>query len=119
MTNAPAYLYNIYGNYDIRQWGTSLSLYYSVKGDTLIAGAGGGTGGIVIPSVYETEYGTLNFGITQKIGKHVNVSFQAKNITNQPVQTVYRGNGLNGDILKTSYTKGVDLSISVGVKFDF
>lgn len=118
MTNAPAYLYNLYANYDIKESGTSVSLFYSVRGDTLVAGAGSGGGGY-IPSVYETDIGTLNLSISQKIGKYLNITFQAKNLTNSPVRTVYRADTLGQDVLKTTYTKGIDLQLSIGGKFEF
>ncbi|MEM9802600.1 MAG: TonB-dependent receptor, partial [Planctomycetota bacterium] len=39
-TNAPEYLYNIYFTYDVPDVGTQLGLFYTVRGDTLIAGDG-------------------------------------------------------------------------------
>ena len=85
----------------------------------VVAGAGGATGGNLIPSVYATPLGTLNLIITQPLGKYVNVTFQAKNLTNAPVQTVYRSSDLARDVLKTSYTSGIELSLFVGAKFEF
>jgi hypothetical protein len=92
-------------------------LYYTVRGDTLVAGAGGHRF-YLIPSVYETEFGTLNFTLIQKFGKYVSLNFQAKNLTNPPIQSVYRGSTIE-DTVKTSYFKGIDLSISINVKMDF
>jgi hypothetical protein len=40
MTNAPEHLYNVFLTYDVRATGTQLGLFYTVQGDTLVAGAG-------------------------------------------------------------------------------
>ena len=118
MTNAPEYLYNLFLTYDLEPTGTSFALFYTVKGDTLIAGAGESDGNF-IPSVYETELGSLNFSLTQKIGDYVSVRFQAKNLTNPAVETVYRSQYIGDDVVKTSFTRGVDYSLSVSAKFTF
>ena len=59
MTNAPEHLYNLYLTYDIAAAGTQFALFYTVQGDTLVAGAGQSHGNFV-PSVYAKEYDTLN-----------------------------------------------------------
>jgi TonB-dependent receptor len=116
MSNAPEYLYNLYVTCNLDQWGTKLGLFYTVRGDTLVAGAGLGGGGFV-PSVYEAEYATLNFSATQKIDETWQVKFQAKNLTNPAIQTVYRSDYIDGDVVKTSRRKGIDFSISLSAKF--
>ena len=118
MTNAPEYLYNFNITYDVETTGTQLGLFYTVRGDTLIAGAGQSDGNF-IPSVYEAEYGTLNFSISQKIGEYLKLTFQAKNLTNPDIQEVYRSKYLDGDTVKNSYTKGIDFSISLSAKIPF
>lgn len=118
MTNAPEFLYNIYGTYDIQATGTQLTLFYNVQGDTLVAGAGQSFGHFV-PDVYAKEVGTLNFTASQKLGKHFKLQFQAKNLTNPDVQEVYRSSFIGGDVLKTSYTRGIDFSIALSAEFTF
>lgn len=115
-TNAPAYLYNIFSTYNVESIGTEFAIFYTVRGDTLVAGAGVDAGAF-IPSVYETEYGTLNFGITQKIGEHIKLKFQAKNLLDPEIKTVYRYNGQ--DTVKSSYTKGIDFSFGISAEFKF
>ncbi len=115
MTNAPEHLYNIYLTYDIERTQTRLGLFYTVKGDTLVAGAGGQIP--FTPNVYATEYGTLNFSITQSLGEYVKIKFQAKNLTNPKINEVYRFNG--DDQLKTSYRKGIDFSIGISAEIPF
>ena len=118
MTNAPEHLYNLYMTYDIEATQTSLSLFYTVRGDTLIAGAGESEGNFV-PSVYETEYDSLNFKLSQKLGPYIKLSFSAKNLTNPKYESVYRSQYIGEDVLKTSYTKGIDYSIGLSAEFKF
>jgi outer membrane receptor for ferrienterochelin and colicin len=116
MLNAPEHLYNLYMIYDIEQTGTQLSLFYTVRGDTLVAGAGQSNSHF-IPDVYETEYGTLNFGLSQKIWKIWKLKFQAKNLLDPEIETVYRSKFIGDDVTKTSYRKGKEFSISLSAEF--
>lgn len=118
MVNAPAYLYNAYLTYDLEATGTQFSVFYTVRGPTLVAGAGIDDSGLV-PDVYETEYGTLNVSLTQKIGKYIKVKASAKNLLDPKIQTVYRSDYIGSDVVKTSYTKGIDLSIGISAEFTF
>jgi len=112
MTNAPEYLYNINLTYDFEGTGTQIGLFYTVTGDTLVAGAGQANGNF-IPSVYSKAYGSLNFSVQQRLGDHWKLSLAAKNLTNEKVEEVYRSEYIGEDVTKTSYTKGTDLSISL------
>jgi outer membrane receptor protein involved in Fe transport len=116
MLNAPEYLYNLNLTYDIEKTGTRLGLFYTVQGDTLIAGAGQSKGNYV-PDVYAKKYGTLNFSLSQKIGENWTLGFKVKNLTNPKIKTVYRSDYLDGDTTKTSYTKGIEYSISASYEF--
>ncbi|HWB19702.1 MAG TPA: TonB-dependent receptor [Phycisphaerales bacterium] len=118
MTNAPDHLYNFYLTYDLESTGTQFSIFYTVRGDTLVAGAGESLGNFV-PNVYETEYGTLNFTVSQKLFKFLTLQFQAKNLTNPAIETVYRSKFIGDDVVKTSYTKGIDYSIGLSAEFTF
>jgi outer membrane receptor protein involved in Fe transport len=119
MTNAPKHLYNIYLMYNMAEWGlpeTDLALFYTVRGDTLIAGSGQSKGHY-IPSVYETEYGTLNFSLSHKFGETWTLKFQAKNLLDPDIETVYRSRYIDRDYVKTSYRKGREFSISLSATF--
>ncbi len=116
MLNAPEHLYNLFASCDIGKTGTRLGIFYTVKGDTLVTGAGQSTGKYV-PSVYAKEYETLNFSLSQKIGDHFTLTFKAKNLLDPAIQEVYRDDRMDGDVVKTSYTKGIDYSISLGGEF--
>jgi TonB-dependent receptor len=118
MTNAPNHLYNLYLTYDLPTFGTQFGLFYTVQGDTLLAGAGVSLGNFV-PSVYSLQYDTLNFTLTQRLGKYLTLGFQAKNLTNPAIQTVYRSQYIGDDVLKSTYTKGVELSVALSASFGF
>ena len=116
MTNAPNHLYNLFFTYDIERTGTTVGLFYTVRGDVLIAGAGQ-SNGAYIPNVYEKEFGTLNFTLSQKLNDTWTINFKAKNLLNPEIQTVYRSRWYSGDVVRTSYTKGIDFSVSIGAQW--
>jgi hypothetical protein len=119
MTNAPEHLYNLFLTYDLDTVGlsdTQVALFYTVKGDTLVAGAGQSQGNF-IPNIYETEYATLNVSLNRKLGEHCNVTFQAKNLLNPKIDTVYRSEYIGDDVAKTSYRKGMEFTIGFNYEF--
>jgi outer membrane receptor protein involved in Fe transport len=119
MTNAPEYLYNLFLTYELDKLGlkgTQLGLFYSVRGDTLIAGAGQSKG-YFVPNVYEKEYGTFNLSVSQRIGERWKLEFQAKNLLDPKIETAYRSEYIDGDVTKTSYRKGMEFSLSVNWEF--
>lgn len=117
MTNAPRYLYNIYLTYDQPDWGTQVGLFYTVQGDSLTAGAGESNGNLV-PNIYLKGYGTLNLSVSQKLGEGLKLQFQAKNLLNPDIKTVYRGDGLD-ERTETSISKGIDFSLSLSGEIRF
>ena len=118
MTDAPEHLYNLFLTWDVEATGTQLGLFYTITGDTLIAGAGESNGRYV-PSVYATETDRLNFSLTQALGRGVKLQFQAKNLTDPDISTVYRSEAIGPDVLKTSYTEGIDYTLSIGGEIRF
>ena len=118
MTSAPEHLYNLYLTYDQVELGSQLALFYTVQGDTLVAGAGVADGGFV-PSVFAAQYDTLNASFTQKIGKYLKLQIQAKNLTNPEIEEVYRSGYIGPDVTKSSFTRGIDYSIGLGASFSF
>ncbi len=116
MTNAPQHLYNLYLTYDWERYDTRIGLFYTVRGDTLVAGAGQ-TGGNFVPSLYEREYGTLNLTVAKKLGEYAKLSFKAKNLLNPKIQQVYRSDYIGDDVVKTSYQKGIEFSLGLSVEF--
>jgi outer membrane receptor protein involved in Fe transport len=118
MTGAPDHLYNLFLTFDLPSTGTRAGLFYTIQGDTLIAGAGQANGNFV-PSVYATEYDTLNFSVAQRLGEHTELQFQAKNLTNPRIDTVYRSIYIGDDVRQTSTRNGIDVSISISAEFRF
>lgn len=118
MTNAPEHLFNLYTTYEVPRLGTQLGLFYTVTGDTLVAGAGVSDFRFV-PSIYATQYDTLNFSLMQPLGDFFSLRFQAKNLTNPYIQEVYRSEYTGDDVLKSTYTRGIEYTLSIGAKFSF
>ena len=120
MTGTPDFLLNLNATYEIEETGTQLGLFYNLSGTTLEAGAGAERlTGIFIPSIYALPYATLNFTLQQSIGEHWKIFFQAKNILNPEIQTVYRSEYLPADVLSTSYTAGIDFAVGLSFQMDF
>lgn len=117
-TNAPEHLYNIYLTYDLEKTRTQFTLFYTVRGDTLVAGAAESLGNFV-PSIYAKEFGTLNFGVNQQLGDHFNLRLQAKNLTNPVIEQVYRSEYIGEDVRNTSFQRGVQYSLTLGARFSF
>jgi hypothetical protein len=118
MTDAPDYLYNLFITYDIEPTQTQLAFFYTVQGDTLVTGAGTSDSNYV-PDVYATPFGTLNLSLRQRLGEYFTLTVQAKNLTNPAIQTVYRSDLIEEDVLRTSFTRGIDVSVSLGASFSF
>ena len=118
MTNAPEHLYNFYVTYDLAWSGTRLGLFYTRQGDTLIAGAGDSKGNFV-PNVYATEFDTLNFSLSQDLGRGFKLDFKLKNLTDPDIKTVYRSPYIGEDVTKTSYSKGIDWSLGISAEIRF
>jgi TonB-dependent receptor len=119
MVNTPEHLYNFYVTYEIPKYETQLSLFYTIRGDTLVAGTGVSDKEAyrnIVPDIYETEFGTLNFSLSHKLGEIWTLKFQAKNLLDPKIRSVYR-DPIDGDITHSSYRKGMDFSISLSATF--
>ena len=116
MTNAPDHLYNLYLTYDLSATETEFALFYTVKGDTLVAGSTVSKGNFV-PSIYAKEYGTLNLSVSQAVGEHSKLQFQAKNLTDPRIEEVYRSDFTGGDVTRSTYTRGREFSLSLSGRF--
>lgn len=118
MTNAPDSLLNLYLLYDVPDTGTQAGLFYTLQGDTLIAGATQSVGNF-IPSIYATQFETLNFSVSQRLGKYFTLQFQAKNLTDPVIEEVFRSKYIPSDVTRRSFTRGIDLSLTLGARFSF
>jgi hypothetical protein len=118
MAFAPESLTNLFLTYATERTGTELAMFYTIQGDTLVAGAGQSNGNYV-PNVYADDFDTLNFSIGQRLSKFVKLQFHAKNLTNPRIREVYRSDYIGEDVTKTSYTQGVEYAVTIGGKFVF
>ncbi|WP_145194635.1 TonB-dependent receptor [Planctomycetes bacterium Poly30] len=119
-TNAPEHLFNVYLTYDVPYTGTLLGLFYTVRGDTLVTGdslADNGTK--YIPAVYQEQFDTLNFSVAQQLSKHFRLQFRAKNLTNPSINEIYRSDFVEGETLNTTFTRGIEYSVSISANFQF
>jgi hypothetical protein len=55
--------------------------------------------------------------VSQKLGKNCKLTFQAKNLLDPAIETVYRSKYIGDDVTKSSYQKGMEFSLSVGFTF--
>lgn len=115
MKGAPEYLVNASVTYDIDPHDVRLTVFYNLKGDTLIAGEGTSDG--YVPNVYATDRTELNVGISKKLSERWKLSFRAKNLLDPEIETVYRSRYISDDATKTSYRKGRSYSVSLSGSF--
>jgi outer membrane receptor protein involved in Fe transport len=118
MTNAPEHLYNLFLTHEFASTGTQLGLFYTVTGDTLIAGAGESAGSFV-PSIYAVEFGRLNFSLTQPLGPYMRLMFTARNLTNPDRRDVYRSEYIDRDFTRIAFREGIDFTLSLGGELRF
>ncbi|HZL99822.1 MAG TPA: TonB-dependent receptor, partial [Planctomycetota bacterium] len=116
MTDAPEHLYNLYLNYELPDNKTQVSVFYTITGDTLVAGDGTSNTDFV-PAVYAKEFGTLNLTMSRKISDRVSLIFQGKNLTNPKIEEVYRSSYIPGDTTRTSYTAGREFAVGLSIRF--
>ncbi|MFY9341785.1 MAG: outer membrane beta-barrel protein, partial [Planctomycetota bacterium] len=118
MTNAPDYLWNAFGTFDITLTGTSIGVFYTVTGDTLVQGPGP-SNDFFVPATYRTRHDSLNAVLSQSLGGHVKLTLAAKNLTDSSHTEVYRSEFLAGDTVRRSWSTGTELSLSIGGEIRF
>lgn len=118
MTNAPESLLNAFLTYEAESTGSRIGLFYTLTGDTLVAGAGQAAGNYV-PNVYQTQFDSLNFSFVQTLSEWCDFTFQAKNLTDPDIRQVYRSPYIGEDVERISFTRGIDCSIGIGGRVKF
>jgi TonB-dependent receptor len=115
LTGTPEFLVNANISYDNSDTGTSMSLFWNWQGETLLAGSGNGANGAA-PARYSRPFDTLNMSVSQKLADHIKLTLKAKNILNRKQEVVERLPN-DSDVIFKSVTKGVDISLGLGVEW--
>ncbi len=111
-TNAPEFLFNFFLTQDWESTGTQLGVFYTIRGDTLIAGAGQANG-FFVPDLYAQQFDTLNLSLSQRLTDSLRLTFQVKNLTDPRIDTEYRSDYIPYSVTRSSFTRGVDFSVGV------
>jgi len=118
MTNTPDWLYNLFGTWDFAPTGTSVGLFYTVTGDTLIQGTGPSSD-FFVPATYATRFETLNLTLSQQLGRGIRLTLAGRNLTDAVQRQVYRSEFLDDDVTRREFQPGVDWSLSIGGEITF
>ena len=117
-TGAPEHIFNLFFTYDLPDSGTQFGLFYTVTGDTLIAGASApAASSTFIPNIYARQFDSLNLTYSQQLTDYCQLQIQAKNITNPLIETVFRSDFSGPDTTNTSFRNGREFSISLVFNF--
>lgn len=115
MEGQPKYLFNAGLLWDFAATGTSLGLFYNLKGDALKSGAAISENG-ARPDIYTLRQGTLNFTLSQKLGRHFTLGLRLSNLTEESVTEAYRVEGRE-DVVRRKAPAGVLTTVSVSASF--
>lgn len=102
------YIINGMLSYDNEDQGFMTALSYNIQGRKLVLITKGGT-----PDIYQIPRGSLDFTISKKIGKHLQVGAKAANLLDSAYKKVYSYKGT--DYNWVNYTMGRTYSISLSV----
>jgi outer membrane receptor protein involved in Fe transport len=108
LTDQSPYILNLELAYDNAYSGTSASLQYNVYGPRLIISSPNS------PDLYEQPAPSLDFVITQRIGRHARLKFAAKNLLNPKIEQTY---GKHNDAIYSSYTRGITFGLTFAYDF--
>jgi len=115
MHGQPEHITNFNLTWDHPRWGTSIGLFYNIRGDMLKSGAAIGADGATA-DIYTKSLSSVNLGVSQKIGPRLKVSFQAKNLLDPKVEDVYREPD-GTETHRKSYHEGKAYSIGMSATF--
>jgi len=108
--NQPDYILNADLTWDHQDTGTTITLSGGMVGQSLALV------GLAKPDEYILPAPELNFFVRQKLGKHWDVRFTAKNLLNPEYQVIQTWPQA-GEVVLRSYTKGITFGLSVGCEF--
>ncbi|MDH7446004.1 TonB-dependent receptor [Aquimarina sp. 2201CG14-23] len=87
------------------------ALDFNIFGDRIYAAGSNGRG-----DIFEKGYGTLNFNFKDQIGKHIEISFKAKNLLNPSISRFQDQENLNQDLTTYRFDNGINFSLGVTFK---
>jgi outer membrane receptor protein involved in Fe transport len=102
------YIVNFDFNYENTRLGTRAALILNVSGPRIAITK------LNAEDIYEQPAPTLDLVLSQKLGNKTTLRFTARNLLDSRIERTY---GKSGDLLYSSYTKGVTLGLSVGYEF--
>jgi outer membrane receptor protein involved in Fe transport len=108
--NQPSYVLNGDLTWDNPESGTTVTLSGGVVGESLVLV------GLAKPDEFVEPAPELNLFIGQRLGKHWDVRFTAKNLLD-PVYEVTQTWPVAGKQVLQSHTRGITLGLSIGYKF--
>jgi outer membrane receptor protein involved in Fe transport len=109
--NQPTYILNADLTWDIAKTRTTITLSGGVVGENLVLI------GFDNPDEFAQPAPELNFFIRQRIGKHWDVRFTAKNLLNPDIQIAQNDWPSRDNVVVETYTKGITLGLSIGCEF--
>jgi TonB-dependent receptor len=115
MAGQPDHLLGLSLMYEIEDWGTSLGLFFTRRGDALVSGDSV-NGDRYIPMIFENTVDTLDFSLSQKFWDHWNLGFRVKNILDPDIEQEYRLEK-SGEALRSSYKLGREYSLSLSCEW--
>jgi len=102
------YVLNLDFNYSNPRLGTSATLIYNVAGPRIAITK------VNTEDVYEQPTPTLDFILSQKLGRNLTAKFGAKNLLNPKIERTY---GKNSDLIYSSYRRGRAFGLSLTYEF--
>jgi outer membrane receptor protein involved in Fe transport len=102
------YIVNFDVSYDNPKIGTTAALILNVSGPRIAITK------LNAEDVYEQPAPSLDMVVSKRLGKRTTLRFAARNLLDPEIERTY---GEDGNLLYSSYTKGVTLSFSVSYEF--
>jgi outer membrane receptor protein involved in Fe transport len=102
------YILNLDLTYENPRTRTTATLLYNIAGPRIVIA------GITTEDVYEQPAPTLDFILSQKIGRHLGLRFAARNLLNPKIERTY---GESGNQLYSSFQRGMTFGLSMSYDF--
>lgn len=115
MVGQPEHLLGLNLTYDIESWGSAFGLFYTRRGDALVAGDSV-NGDSYYAMIFENPVDTLDFSFSQKIYRRWTLGFRVKNMLNPDIEMEYRTEG-GLSASRSSYKLGREYSMSLSCEW--